>query len=225
MLPTLWGAGHQPPQQPDAPEPVCGSEAVPPGGPATWPLSLLLLPGWAPKPRAPGLCQQAARLLCPSGPGHLAWKGHLAHLTPQPGHPWPPRTQWQGEPEPGEGHSPLYARQVTECPWHGPPGSALTTEASLGRPQGPTMPGLPLPGRVCSGQRRKGHGRGCQDCGSGGGQSRTLAHDVSPPPPPDWQRHPACSALREKPERLPSCRWETKAPRGDGAGTGPRSAP
>lgn len=36
MLPTLWGAGHQPPQQPDAPEPSVAQrqflqEAQPPG--------------------------------------------------------------------------------------------------------------------------------------------------------------------------------------------------
>lgn len=95
MLPAWWGAGHQPPQQPDAPEPVCGSKAFPSGDTATWP--------------SPAQLQSQGFQRCVSkGPGctvflaQSIWPGRDIWPTPQPGHPWPLGTQGQGEPNEGK---------------------------------------------------------------------------------------------------------------------------
>ena len=143
MLPTSWRAGHRPPQQPDAPGPVCGSKASPSGGGAAW-----LFPAGppgpaglaAPKSRVSGLCQQGAVLHCPSGMRHCGLERTSGLCQPpQPGHLWPHGTQWQGQPEPGKGHASLCARQVADRPQQGLSGPALAWPGGRerGRGQGP----------------------------------------------------------------------------------------
>lgn len=178
MLPAWRGAGHQPPQQPDAPEPVCGSKAFPSGDTATWP--------------SPAQLQSQGFQRCVSkGPGctvFLAqgfWPGRdiWPASTPQPRQPWPLGTQGQGEPERGKGHALLCARQVTECPWHGPPGIALTSEASQGQPPGPCYcqaPSARMYLLKLRGERRKGHGGRCHAGGRGRRAVPAPAQDVPP---------------------------------------------
>lgn len=205
MLPTSWGTGHWPSWQPDAPRPVHGDRG-------TWLLSSLpsscpVSPS-APESTVPGLCQQAARLHCPSGPGH--WPGWTSALPqpPQSGHPWPPGAQWQGEPEPGKGHTLPCTCQVAEHPWHGLPGIALITEASQGRPPGPCL-ARTLCARWCLLRLREGGKATADDAppvGEGGGQPLPLAHDV-PPGMAEVSSLPCRSRIcrlwqREKPERL-----------------------
>lgn len=157
MLAASWGAGHRPPQEPDAPGPICGSKVFPSGDGATWPFSFLppapaSLP--SPKSRVPGLCQQGAGLHCPSVTGHCGpeWTSGLPQ-PPQPRHLWSRATQRKESQDQGEAmlHCEL-------AKWQS--GALLASPWPLRvTPEGPTMPELPLPGRVCSAEgQRVGHG-------------------------------------------------------------------
>lgn len=116
---------------------------------------------------------QAALSCWPRAAGLEGTSGLLQ--PPQPGPPWPPATHRQGEPEPGEGHAPLCARQVTASlawpAWH-PPHHGIFPRV--------TPRALPCQGSLCQdasaqaeggsegglrpmtpGQHRSGVGGGC----------------------------------------------------------------
>lgn len=89
MPPTSWGAGHRPPQQPDAPGPVCGSrhflqDTGPPGSSPC----CLRLPLSA-KVKCSRAVSARAWAVLSFWPGHcgLHWTSGLPQ-PPQPGHPW-----------------------------------------------------------------------------------------------------------------------------------------
>lgn len=117
------------------------------GAGGTW-----LLPPPPPPPSPPRLRSPRVQG-CVSGGGCTALLARglvleRASVPPQPppsGHPWPPELRARS-PELGKGHTPPRACQVAAHPWQGLPGIALATEASPGRPPGPCLARLPVPG-------------------------------------------------------------------------------
>ena len=163
MPPTSWGAGHRPPQRPDAPGPVGASKAFPLGNGATGPLPALpsLPPSLLPPP--PFQLQSQGFQGCVSkGPSVLSfWHGAL----------WPGMDIWSAlTPTARASVAPRNSVARTAGTRERPrsPACLPSARTSLAKarlalplprglpeddlpPRGPVMPGLPLPGDVCSG--------------------------------------------------------------------------
>lgn len=209
MPPTSWGAGHRPPQQPDAPGPVCGSRHfLQDTGP----------PGSSPCcPRLP----LSAKVKCSRPVSARAW----AALSFRPGHRG---LDWtSGLPQPLQPGIRGPWTSVTRRARKSLPSDSIFGTARLASPSPPRLPkGHPRArpcqgslGQAASAQDQGGRREGCTDEArpvGEGGQPPPLAHRMPP------RLAEACSLLcgswtyrpwqRGKPERLSFCKWKSRGP-------------